>query len=113
MYMYTYIQQIAKIMAQNISTYQDHCISILFSIQRSVKICYVVFDTFFDQSNVLRLIKVLIVADLPIHFFFTICLGLPKFMQFAIYIYIYIYIHIHTHTYIHVYIYTYAPEELL
>ena len=75
-------------MAQNISTYQDHYISILFSLQLSVKICHVFFGTFFCQSNVLRLIKVFIIADLPMHAFFMICLGLPEFMQFAVYIYI-------------------------
>ena len=59
-----------------------------------MKICYVFFGTFFGQPNVLRLIKVFIVADSLIHAFFTICLGLPKFMQFVVYIYIYIYIYI-------------------
>ena len=88
-YIYIETQQIAKIMVQNIS---DHCISILFLLQWSVKICYLFFGTFFGQSNVLRLINVFIVSDLPIHSFFMICLGLPKFMQFAVYIYIYIYI---------------------
>ena len=42
----------------------------------------------------LRLIKVLIVADLPIHYIFTICLGLPKFIQFAIYIFLKLYYYI-------------------
>ena len=67
---------------------------ILFSLQRSARICYLFFGTFFGLFNVLRLIKVFIVADFPIHSYFTICLGLPKFMQFAVYIYIYIYIYI-------------------
>ena len=44
---------------------------------------YIYIGTFFGQSNVLSLINVFIVADLPIHSFFTICLGLSKFMQFA------------------------------
>ena len=50
-----------------------------------------IFGTFVGQSNVLRLIEVFIVIDLPIHAFFTICLGSPNFMQFAVYIHIYIY----------------------
>ena len=44
--------------------------------------------TFVGQSNVLSLIKVFIVTDLSIYGFFTMCLCLPKFMQFDIYIYI-------------------------
>ena len=42
------------------------------------------FGTFVGQSNVLRLIKVFIVTNLAIHTFLTICLDLPKFMQFAV-----------------------------
>ena len=34
----------------------------------------------------------IIITDLLIHAFFMICLGLPKFMQFAVHIYIYIYV---------------------
>ena len=67
-----------------------------------MKICYVCFGTFFGQSNVLRLIKVFIDADFPIHAFLTICLDLPKFMQFAVFISIYIYIYIYICIYIYI-----------
>ena len=64
-----------------------------------MKICYDVFGIFVGQSNVLRLIKVFIVADLPIHAFFTVCLGLPKFMQFVVYIHIHVYMYRYTRMY--------------
>ena len=78
-----------------------------------MKIWYVVFfDTFDGQSNVLRLVKVFTVPDLPIHpfsLYVYVCQNLyAKFGAYiyidrytayifdvCIYIYIYIYIYIH------------------
>ena len=83
-------------MAQNISTY-EHIKTIVssFYLHFNSQWRYAVFlGRFVGQSDVWRLIKVFVVTDLPIHAFFTTCLGLPKFMQFAVYIcieYIYIY----------------------
>ena len=91
MYIYVYICTYSKLQKLWHKTYK-HIKTIVFSLQMSMKICYVFFSTFFGQPNVLRLIKVFIVADSPIHVFFMICIGLSKFMQFAVYIYIYIYL---------------------
>ena len=76
-------------MAQNIS--RPLYLHFILTSMVSKGVCYVVFGTFVGQSNVLRLIKVFTVTDLPIHAGFFICSCLPKFMQSAVYIYIYIY----------------------
>ena len=71
------------------------------------------YGTFVDQSSVLRLIKLFTVTDLPIHAFFTICLGLPKFMQFAVCMYVCMYIYLYMYIYIYIYtVYIYIDKML-
>ena len=53
-YTYSKLQKLWHKTYQHI-TYQDQCISTLFSLQRSVKICYVFSGTFFGQSNPLSI----------------------------------------------------------
>ena len=100
MYIYVYMCIYSKLQKLWHKTYQHINISrplylhfILTSTVREDMLF--VFGTFFGLSNVLRLIKVFIVADFPIHSYFTICLDLPKFMQFAICVYICIYVYIY------------------
>ena len=114
-----YMKQIGKNMAQNISTYKHikTIISSFYSHFNGEWRYVMCFFTLNGQSNVLRLIKVFTVTDLPIKAFSLyvyVYLNLCNFL----YIYIYIYTHTHTHTHtnthihihihIHTYIYTYT-----
>ena len=57
-------------MVQNISTYQELCIFIFFSLQQSVQICCMFLSTLVGHFNVLRLTEVSTVTELPIHAFY-------------------------------------------
>ena len=106
LYIHNYIY--IKIIARNISTYKHikTIVSFIFSLQRSVKICYVFFGTFLVQSNVLRLIKVFIVTDLVIQSFYDMFRFAKMYAICCIHMYVYIYVYIHIYMYYTVYIYS-------